>query len=356
VPFYEGGAQERLLNWYHQGINAFEKTCAIGQVVFGAFEAELLAALIDPEVEHFLPLLARTERYASELVAQLQAGRDKLLELNSCKPAQAAVLVEALSNEQNAQQLAHYMESVFDSFGVDHEVHSAQSLVLHPSDHMRVASFPGLPEAGVTVTYDREQALTREDMQYLTWEHPLVRGAQDLIALTEFGNTAFCSLKLPPLKPGTLLLEALYVLHCPAPAELQLFRYMPQSLIRVLVDDKGKDLSQVLGIDQFSKLLQKVPRNNAQDLVRHARPALTGMLQQAEKITETKQAALISSASDSVTLELTAELARMRALAEVNPSVRMQEIEYLEQRLVQAKTYLAQAQLRLDALRVVITV
>jgi ATP-dependent helicase HepA len=356
VPFYEHTAQQKLLDWYHQGLNAFEKTCAIGQAAFVQFADALLPALVNKDEAAFASLVEETRVYAAALVAQLQQGRDRLLELNSCKPAQAAELIEALEQNDLSSALPNYMEQVFDSFGIDYEKHSEKSLVLHPSDHMRIEQFPGLPEDGLTVTYDRQQALSREDMQFLTWEHPLVRGAQDLIGLSEFGNTAFCTLKLPPLKPGTLLLEALFILHCPAPAELQLFRYMPQSLLRVLLDDKGKDLSAVLGITQLSKLLQKVPRNNAQDLVRHARPTLTTMVQTAEEMTQAKQAELIAQAQAKVSEQINSELARMKALQAVNPNVRQDEIDYLQQRLAASQHFLSQAKIRLDALRVVMTI
>ena len=356
VPYYSHSAQEKLLGWYHKGLNAFEKTCAIGQTVYVQFAEQLLAGLISDDEVAFDKLIGETNDFASNLVAQLQQGRDRLLELNSCKPAQADALVDALATNDDHGALPNYMEQVFDSFGIDYEKHSEKSLVLHPSDHMRIAEFPGLPESGLTVTYDRQQALAREDMQFLTWEHPLVTGAQDLISLSEFGNTAFCTLKLPPLKPGTLLLEALFVLHCPAPSELRLFRYMPQSLLRVLLDDKGKDLSAVLGITQLSKLLQKVPRNNAQDLVRHARPTLTTMVQKAEEITYAKQAELIAEATAKVTEQLNGELSRMKALKAVNPNVRQEEIDYLQQHLAASQHFLGQAQIRLDALRVVMTI
>lgn len=356
VPFYRHSAQEKLLAWYHQGLNAFEKTCAIGQSVYVQYAEQLLPALVANDEAGFATLVEETRSFASGLVEQLQRGRDRLLELNSCKPEQARGLVDALAENDAHNSLPNYMEQVFDSFGIDFEKHSEKSLVLHPSDHMRVAEFPGLPESGLTITYDRQQALSREDMQFITWEHPLVQGAQDLIGLSEFGNTAFCTLKLPPLKPGTLMLEALFVLHCPAPTELQLFRYMPQSLLRVLLDDKGKDLSGVLGINQLSKLLQKVPRNNAQDLVRHARPTLTTMVQKAEEITLAKQTELIAEAKAKVTGQLSAELARMKALQAVNPNVRQEEIDYLQQRLAASQHFLDQASIRLDALRVVMTI
>ena len=356
VPYYERTAQQRLLQWYHQGLNAFEKTCAIGQAVMQRFGEALLPALVQHDATPFEQLLKEVNQFAESLRLQLQQGRDRLLELNSCKPAQALALVQHLAERDDDPQLMDYLEDIFEAFGVDSERHGEHSLVLRPSDHMRVPHFPGLPEDGVTVTFQRQQALSREDMQFLTWEHPLVRGAQELVALSEFGNTAFCTLKLPPLKPGTVMLEALFVLHCPAPAELQLFRYMPHSLIRVLLDSNGKDLSAVLGIDQMGKLLQKVPRNNAQEVVRQARPMLATMLQQAEEKTRPKQAELIAAAQAQVSEQLNNELERMKALMQVNPNVRQSEIDYVQQRLAASQHYLAQAKLRLDALRVIMIV
>src|SRR5690606_9039585 len=177
-----------------------------------------------------------------------------------------------------------------------------------------------------------------------------------LIALNEFGNTAFCTLKLPPLKPGSVMLEALYVMHCPAPAELQLFRYMPHSLIRILLDNTGKDLSAVLGIDQLAKLLQKVPRNNAQEVVRQARPLLSSMLYQAEQKAQPKQAGLVAAAQGQVRDQLNNGLERMKAHMQVNTTVRQSEIDYLQERPAASQHYLSQAQLRLDALRVIMIV
>lgn len=356
VPYYLQTAQEKLMLWYHQGVNAFEKTCAIGQSVYSEYADELLPALTATDEKAFTRLLEKTRTFADDLVSQLQQGRDQLLELNSCKPQVAEKLVDALADYDQDKKLIAYMESVFDCFGVDHEKHTETSLVLHPSDHMRIEQFPGLPESGLTVTYSRKQALSREDMQFMTWEHPLVRGAQDLILQTELGNTAFCTLKLPPFKAGSLMLEAIFVLHCAAPSELQLFRFMPESVLRVLLDDKGKDFSGLLPAEKLQSLLQKVPRHNAQELVRHARQELSGLLQKAEEMTEAKQSSLIAAAQESVRQELTNELSRLQALAKVNPNVRQDEIVYLQERLAASLHFLSLAKIRLDSLRVIMTI
>src|SRR5690606_40057980 len=80
------------------------------------------------------------------------------LSLHDALPiSDAARLVNLLAERDDDPQLIDYLEDVFEAFGVDSERHSEHSLVLHPSDHMRVPHFPGLPEDGVTVTFQRQQ-------------------------------------------------------------------------------------------------------------------------------------------------------------------------------------------------------
>ncbi|RZA04446.1 MAG: RNA polymerase-associated protein RapA, partial [Moraxellaceae bacterium] len=79
TPFYAGSAQEKLIRWYHHGLNAFEKTCAIGQNVYIQYADRLLPVLVDDDETGFANLLEETKNYAADLVTQLQKGRDRLL-------------------------------------------------------------------------------------------------------------------------------------------------------------------------------------------------------------------------------------------------------------------------------------
>ena len=58
-----------------------------------------------------------------------------------------------------------------------------------PGAHMTLP-LPALPDEGMTVTYDRATALAFEDINYLTWDHPLVTGAMDVLLGGELGNTS----------------------------------------------------------------------------------------------------------------------------------------------------------------------
>lgn len=353
VPFYQGYAQEVLLRWYHQGINAFERTCPAGLALYQAFEQTLKDCMQQFDNEQALEkLLADTQTKTAATLEALQQGRDRLLELNSCNHQQADEIVGCMVEEERRNELSDYMESVFDQFGVDQEHHSAASVVLHPTDHMLHHSFPGLTDEGLTVTFSREVALSREDIHFLSWEHPMVTGAMDMVLSGDFGNTALCTLKLPSLKTGTLMLEAIFVVHCAAPKYLQIERYLPLSTVRIVVNNDHTDLSRVLTPEHLNKLGQKVHKRNAQDLVNHARSQISGMVERAEALASIDMTRLVDQATQAMQEEQHSILQRLQALAQVNANIRSEEIEHAKQSRQALEKYLQGAQLKLDAVRV----
>ncbi len=364
VPYYaadyraEGkqNAQEVLLRWYDGGLNAFERVCSIGRSIYQQFEASLRHCLDAGSEGELNVLIEQTHQATEDTLNNLHQGRDRLLELNSCNARRADSIVDALLAATQMRELAEYMDRLFDHFGVEQEFHSADSIVLHPGDHMICHSFPGLPNDGMTGTYHRTKALSREDMQFLTWEHPMVSGAIDMVLEGDFGNTALCTIKLPPLKPGTLLLETIYTLHCPAPKHLQLHRYLHQPMVRIVVDIKNNELSKILTFEKLSSLAKSVKKRTGVDLVRHARPEITQLIAQTEQLAEKQQVEIVSGAMAQMTHEQHVELSRLTALAEVNPNIRCDEIEHLQENTELLANYLQSAKLKLDALRVIVTV
>lgn len=357
TPYFANTAQAVLVQWLHQGINAFESTCPAGLALYKQFEQALHECLAEPaNVQLLDDLVVQTRIAAEQLAEAMQNGRDRLLELNSCNHEKAEAVVTAMVEQERRQELTSYMEQVFDLFGVEQEHHSAASMVLTPGDHMLTHHFPALPEDGITATFSREVALSREDMQFISWEHPMVTGAMDMVLSGEFGNTAFCTLKLPPLKAGTILLEAMFVLQASAPGSLQLQRHLPLTAIRIVVDSNGNDLSQVLTPAHLERLGQKVAKRSAQDLVQHARQQISAMIAQAEGLADQQRDGIVHGAMAQMSDEQQIEQQRLRALAEVNANIRQEELAFLDQRAQQSSRYLQAAQLKLDAIRVALVV
>lgn len=354
VPYYENSAQETLLRWYDEGLDLFSRPCAAAQQLYLNFATELCACMDDADPEQIERLLDDSRHETEAVMAQLQAGRDRLLELNSCEPAAAAEVVEAVERTSDRLKLTDFMERVFDQFGVEQQQDGKDSVILHPTDHMLHQHFPGLDDDGAKATYSRSEALSREDMQFLTWEHPMALGAIEMILGSDFGNTALCTMKLPPLKPGTLLVEAVFRIQAAAPKALQLSRYLPASNLRIVVDSNGNNLSKVLTRNHFDKLGERVPRAVAQNLVRHGREDIQRLLEQAQTLAAPMQDDTISAALSNVDQLLGAEMARLMALAEINPNVRREEIEHLEMQQQQLVYFLSEARVVMDAVRIAI--
>lgn len=354
VPFFRDSNQAVLLEWYHQGLNAFTRTCPIGGTVKQQVAALLNDAMVDPSNDALRQvLIEQTQTLAKQLFATLQSGRDRLLELNSCNPDLAKSTIDGILNSAEESALQDYMLMAFDQFGVDHQDHSENTWVLRPSETMH-SPFPELPEEGISVCFNREKALSREELAFLSWEHPMVTATLDMVTSGDHGNCSLCTLKLPPLKAGTWLLEAVYAVHCPAPKAHQLNRFLPQTPIRILLDQSGKDLAPVVAGFQLTGLAKTVPRKTAADIIKHIKPEVEGRLQKAKAGAETQAKALLSAARKALAKEQDQELTRLVALAKVNPNIRAEEITALEEQNTSAERYLKQSQLRLDAIRLVV--
>ena len=355
VPYYENTTQDVLLKWYDQGMNAFDQVFPAGGSIYQTVKEDLHHCLNNPtEQQAIATLIERTQTLTAETIATLQQGRDRLLELNSCNLPVANELIADLEEASQASELSAFMDRVYDQFGVEQQLHSADSIILEPGNHMLNHQFPDLPEDGLTATYQRHRALVREDMSFLTWEHPMVLGSLDMVINSDFGNSAFCTLETDQFPAGTLLLEAILTLNCPAPRSLQLGRYLNLSYLRFVTDENGRDFSEVLDEKEFNSLAGRIPKATSQELIRHARPKITELIDQAKKLAIRQQKTIIEDAVELMNQSLQVEQERLAALAEVNSNIRTEELTYMDESKQLLNDYLQSASLGLDAVRVAI--
>jgi ATP-dependent helicase HepA len=240
------------------------------------------------------------------------------------------------------------MISVFDHYSVHVEEIAPRTYRLG-SAGVFAETFPGLPTAGFSVTSDRRRALSREEIQFLTWDHPLVTGALDLLLGSEQGNSSFA--RWPDSKIAGLYLEAIYLIECVAPSHLHVDRFLPPTPMRVVVDHRGNDvantatpeiLARQLKRGNLSALLDQ--RSLLEDLV----PELIG---KAREIAQSHIPELVKQARLEMNTQLDHEIQRLRELRKINLSVRAEEIELLEGQQRAIEQQLTHTRLRLDALR-----
>ncbi|WP_317848008.1 RNA polymerase-associated protein RapA [Pseudomonas sp. HTZ2] len=354
IPYLQDSPQERLFQWYHRGLNAFLATCPTGNALQHQFGPRLLQLLEGGDSKAWEALVDEARAERERLEAELHSGRDRLLELNSGGAGEGQALVEAILEQDDQFALPIYMETLFDAFGIDSEDHSENALILKPSEKMLDASFPLGDDEGVTITYDRNQALSREDMQFLTWEHPMVQGGMDLVLSGSMGNTAVALIKNKALKPGTVLLELLYVSEVVAPRSLQLGRYLPSAALRCLLDANGNDLSPRVAFETLNDQLESVPKASANKFVQAQRDVLAKRIASGEAKVMPSHVERVAEAQRRLAAEADEELARLTALKAVNPSVRDSEIDALRKQREEGLAMLEKAALRLEAIRVLV--
>ena len=353
VPCLSDSAQQDLARWYHEGLNAFEQTCPIGMALFEQYET--LLKMRSENKADFEQLILQTQKQAKALRLTLEKGRDRLLELNSNGGENAQRLAAEITQTDNSPQLVDFALNLFDIIGVEQEDLGANSIVISPTGTMLVPDFPGLKEEGVTVTFDRELALTREEMEFLTWDHPMIRQGIDLVASGDIGKAAMALLVNKQLPAGTLLIELIYVVESQSPKGLQLNRFLPPTPIRLLLDNKGNNIGEQVAFETLHGKLKPLGKNIANQMVKMARNNIEALITRGDQLVKSLAEPIIAEAKNQADQQLSAEINRLQALRTVNKNIRQSEIDILEQQRTQSLDELSKANWRLDCLRVIVT-
>jgi len=358
VPYFKGSSQEILFRWYQEGLNAFEKSCACAALVFEEMKPHLLRALEEdsPDQETLVnDLISQTQSLREQLNTDLENGRDRLLEINSSGKLSDLSFIADIAAQEKTVALKRYLDLVFDCYGIDCDDHSEDAWVVKPGNYMFIDGFPGLPEDGVTITTNREIALSREEMQFATWEHPIVRGAFDLVLSQELGNACVSVLRNKSVKAGTVLVETFYRINCTAPKALQAPLYLPDTYLRLFIDESGENLADKVNFEVIDQQLKDLPKGTVKQLLQNQREYLEKTITASERMAHEKLSGIIEQATVTMSVALDEEANRLLALQRNNPNIRDEEIQFIENQKSELLTYLQEATINLEAVRVIFT-
>lgn len=334
VPVAPSSTDDVLFQWYHHGLNAFERICKSGTAVKNELEDSLCALLGQvPNIDSnaLAELLETTRSTTIRLDAEVEAGRDRLLELNSNRPEQIQEHLDELARLDRNYSLQDFMDAVFDRFGVD-VTEQRDHWIIHPSDHMQVEHFPHLPAGGMTLTFDRNTALTREDFTFLTWDHPMVTASMDLILDEGFGQADCQVIKAEELPKTLTFIEASYVLQCTAEPNLNIERYLPARVQTFAVGIDGRDYTELVATLELDSRKQRYDRNALRKVVVKNREAIEALIDKSAAMADDALPEMVEQAKEALEQEYTDARDRLVSLARVNPSVKDEEIDALDTR------------------------
>ncbi|MEI8038224.1 MAG: helicase-related protein [Verrucomicrobiota bacterium] len=347
VPYGVGSSSETHARWLHEGLDAFRRPLKGATALATALLPELDALqAATPDPEHFARFLQRSRELKAAVARELATGHDRLLELGAPAPAKAAELLACLHAAGNDTRFERFVVRLFDHLGLDVTDHSRRGYHFHRG-HRHSEAFADLSADGLTATFERATALAREDLAFLTADHPLFLSALEQLLDSASGNASFAEWKSGAGK--AVLLECAFVLEVLAPTRLHLDRFLPPTVIRILVDHRGEKL------DAAPPAVLLLP-GDARRLVSQPafrRELLPKMLAAAEALATAAANLPADAARHHAASALDAELDRLADLATRNPRISASELAALRALRHETLAALAAPRLRLDSLRLI---
>ena len=348
VPYIKNSAEEVWVRFYDEGLGIFQQPIPTALILVHHFREALEKQTRELDEQALAVLISEIADRRVNLGEKLENGYLRLLARNSCKPGHSQKLRSQIQASDTDPAFETFATNLMEYVDIRIEDLGGRRYLFKP-EYGYVDSLPGLDPQGMMGTFDRTDALNRDDIHFLTPDHPLLRSALDSLLGSEKGNTALSLYQ--GCEAPTIFLEVTFLVECIAPRKLHVDRYLPITPITLWMDHKGRvvpapdlssgsvnqspDADQILGNSAIKGLIKK-------------------MVESAEaRMFETTRE-IVEEASVFVDKELQSEISRLQNLARLNPAVDQSEIQNLQTHQASLEEVLAQARFRLDSLRLVV--
>jgi len=347
IPYGKDSRSELQARWLHEALDVFSEPLK-GATTLSTRLLPELDKLADakPTSKAFKDFLKRSSSLKAEVVHSLATGHDRLLELGAPPASQSAELLDTIQEVDDDARFMKFTLRLFDHLGLDISDLSTRSYIFKRG-HRHSEAFADLPEDGLSTTFDRTTALSREDLQFLSIDHPLFRDALGQLLDGPSGNAAFAN--LPSGQGKAILLECAFVLEAIAPPRLQLDRFLPPTLLRVIVDHTGTAQTKA----PPASLLQPGDARRIVSQESFKTNLFPKMLESAKGIATRASAKPTEAARELAKEIIGKQIARLKDLATRNPQVSPDEIKALESTLRETEAAIKDARVRLDSIRLI---
>jgi ATP-dependent helicase HepA len=355
IPYLKNTACEKLFQWHHMGLNLFAQICPAAYSVYSEDKDELIQHLQgNTNDKQFESFINRTQIKVSKKNQDFNNGRDRLLEYNSCRPIIAEELL-TLAQSYDDTSCQQFMHKIFDLYGVHYEDLRNHVELIKPSESLH-GHFPYLIEDGMSVTFDRQTALSNETLHYLTWEHPMVVESMEMLATEEKGNVTLVTLRNSRFKPSTILIETNFNFEVVADAKLQIARFLPNNSLRILLDENQNVRTEMFETSFIQSNTSSVPHNVALQIIKMKQAEIKNTIKASESIATTQVSNLIESCLIEADDYLSHEIDRLSSLSQLNSNVRDDEINFFQEQKHLTLTAIKTGQIKMNGIRILVCI
>ncbi|HEX2956635.1 MAG TPA: RNA polymerase-associated protein RapA [Chitinispirillaceae bacterium] len=354
IPYFKGTVHEMLFRWYEEGVGCISANIPAAGEVFDHLETVLVTTsrmlqsgtFPQSEMEN---LLQTTRTLRDKLNSTLFSHRDHLLELSSNRPAEARKMIEAIEHHDRESIASQIVETLFPHYGIAIEEGGADRCIML-TEYLTDHAFPLPRIERPTITCNRALACMRDDIEFLTIDHPMITGALDLYLSSDHGTSCFALWRDDKVKE--IVVECIFVLECIAPEKLYTDRFLPALPLRVVVNHLGENVA-----GRYSIELCKVHCENGPIAkllaAKSINEVFSKMVQKCVQMAVENAKPLVAEAIEKIDTFYDKELLRLQKLASRGASLAQNEWEEMSAERCEVKRYLSEARTRLECVRVI---
>ncbi len=360
LPWILNSPEHILFKWYEQGLNSFESSWNGAGDIFIQFESRLchvISMTLNKEDfnQSLQELINETKLVAKEQKKLTKESIDILIDLNSFNETSAQKILDHVDDMEDDPSLELLLKDLFIHYGVDFEEPDEHgTLLIRPSDLMFIEDFPGLKKHDNTLfTFDRQLALKREDIVFLTQDHPITDEVLSMLLDRNEGAASVCQWSDSQQGKG-FLLELSFVIEPLGPRYLELETYFPTKIKELQINHLGEKIQESLHKEN-PDLLKELREQERPENLENSRPIIEPLIREALiEINQWAEQEVLSS-EETTQKSLDQEIQRIIYLEKVNPNVTSEDIEYQKNNAKDIISHIKRTTPRLDSIRLIFT-
>ena len=348
IPVQSKTPEARLTALFHHGFDMFSQPNPAASPIFEAYGME-----IDDMIEtgeNAEAVIMQCQQASMQLLTEIEEGRDKLLEQHSFSTDRVQPLLNTISDTDNDRsKLKDLLLNIFDNSHIETEATTAENYIISPQENCPFSFINNLKDDRCTITFSREQASVREELEFVSWDHPWIKGMIDDLEASGNAFTACSMFSNPALKNGQILIESFYQVKAEGPGRLELNRYLAPQNRHYLISEELKSLGKQLDLEEMRANQEFINKDMATEITQLKMSEITNALSLAEKLAAHTSQDDIQEAVSALLESSKQELARYKSL-EITPGSYQAEIDELTEKAKDSISLLQNAKPKLMGL------
>ncbi|MBC75027.1 MAG: hypothetical protein CME64_03350 [Halobacteriovoraceae bacterium] len=348
LPYVAKSIEENLFKLYNEAFQLFERF-PTGVV---EFYEDRLDEIHQAQKTLSLEKLEELARDYGQYQDNIESGKNAFLDAHSYKQSNVEKVVESIEQFHKKRDLQSYLEKAFNIVGVDIEDLSQDVYFIRPADNMLLPSYPNLPSEGISYTANRKLAIKRDELKFMSFEHPLTQSTIELFTEGELGNV--CAVTHNESLGENVFFELIFKAEPKQKYYNDIEQFFPITPIRVLVNAQGLDCTKKFPkkhIDAVSSPLEASKREQLGEAL--PKQLVLDLIDKAKALATARASKYKTMAKEKVGLVYGTEIKKLKTWGAQNEFAAT-ELQFFERSQERLLSEVEQIQIDFDSLRVIV--